>query len=134
MNIASDVAAALLDSALYILLVDARLLPNYREREMRQGWRRGEQVEDPGRNAAIPLPKVLTQADMVIEVYGELFNANVGKYKKGGFPCFNRAEKQWRWSTNPKHIAAEMNHSVMFDFHVTIDHVEQAQAVLRGRA
>lgn len=101
---------------------------------MHRSWLSGEQVEDSGRNVRIALPAVLTEAQKTDEVYQEIFNANVGKYKAGGFPCYNKAERQWLWSINPEHIARRMNSPAMFDFHVTIEHVEQAQAMLkRGR-
>lgn len=131
-NVAADMAAILFSSALRILSLDARLLPNYREIEIYRDWTRGTEIEDPGRNTSFDPPPV-TIADKVSEVCDELYNAAVD-HPLGGYPCFNRAKNRWAWNSNPASIAQEMNHSYMFDFHVSPVHVERAQVMLRGRA
>jgi len=130
-TVAAELAASLFSGALTILSLDARLLPNWREMKIYHDWLRGYEIEDPGRNTAYD-PPAITIADKITEVRNELADAAVDK-PRGGYPVFDRNKSRWSWNFNPASIAREMNRSNMFDFHVSPVHVEQAQAMLRGR-
>lgn len=112
-------------------MVQARLLRNRNETKIMNRWLVDCRIDDPGRDMTAPAP-VVTVDEKVNDVYDELFNANVGKYRLGGYPCYNVFKKHWKWSTDMFQIAQEMNRSHMFDFHVSPMHVDRAQERLRA--